>query len=124
MTQGTAGDTTATPTAGALLFSEDLMDVLLVRHTDGADHLTGTYSIPAGRLRDNEDEITAAIRELNEETGVTVSPDELLQLPTTYSATRERKNGVATFTMRPYIGVVPRRHRSSIRTRQHLNSLR
>ena len=40
------------PTAHVLLFQNG--KVLLVRHEEGAGHLTGTYGIPGGRQSQNE----------------------------------------------------------------------
>jgi 8-oxo-dGTP diphosphatase len=55
-------------TVGILLFKENT--VLLVKHGEGASHVTGSYGIPAGRIETGETDAHAAIRELQEETGL------------------------------------------------------
>lgn len=68
--------------------------VLLVKHKDGAQHLTGTYGLPGGRLNEGEDEITASVREISEETGLETTKEDLKEFPNNfYYATIERKNG-------------------------------
>ncbi|MBI2594694.1 MAG: NUDIX hydrolase, partial [Candidatus Colwellbacteria bacterium] len=56
------------PTVAALVLRDD--KVLLVRHKEGAAHLTDTYGLPSGRIGDGESEKEAALRELKEETGL------------------------------------------------------
>lgn len=68
-----------------------LNKVLLVKHTQGAEHLTGVYGLPSGRVEHGESLKEAAIRELREETGITA--EDLVQLPETYFAEIERKSG-------------------------------
>ena len=67
-----------TPTVGILVFKDD--KVLLVKHGEAASHLTGAYGIPAGRLEPDESPIAAAVREFHEETGLSCTPDDLIQL--------------------------------------------
>lgn len=69
----------AIATAGVLIFKNN--QVLLVRHTDKARHLTGSYGLPAGRLEPGEKAIQAAIRELAEETGLITTESDLEELP-------------------------------------------
>ena len=93
-----------TKTAHILVFKED--QVLLVRHGEAADHLTGTYGIPGGRFIEGESVKQAAKRELQEETGLTVDEENLLEFPNNqYTADLERKGGeVKRFTMEVFIG--------------------
>ena len=57
--------------AGALVFNGDA--ILLVRYPDGKG---GTYLVgPGGGLKDHENVIQAIVREVQEETGVTVQPE-------------------------------------------------
>ena len=68
--------------------------VLLVQHTDEADHLTGTYGLPSGRVEPNEAEIDAAHREFTEETGLHVDARDLAEFPNNYfEASIPRKDG-------------------------------
>lgn len=80
--------------------------VLLVRHGEGAGHLTGVYGIPGGRPDEGEDIIDAASRELFEETGITVSNKDLISFPDNqYSANIKRKDGsIKKYTMTVFIG--------------------
>ncbi|MDO8269761.1 MAG: NUDIX hydrolase [Candidatus Levybacteria bacterium] len=56
------------PTVGVIAISESR--VLLVRHEEGAGHITGVYGLPAGRINNDESEQQAAAREFHEETGL------------------------------------------------------
>jgi len=56
------------PTVGVVAISDGR--VLLVRHEDGAGHLTGVYGLPSGRINNDESEQQAAAREFHEETGL------------------------------------------------------
>lgn len=78
-------------TVGVIAISEG--KVLLVKHTKKAAHLTDTYGLPAGRVEEAEEAITGAIRELEEETGLIVTREDLIHLPTIYEADIPRKNG-------------------------------
>lgn len=80
-------------TAHVLVFN-DKNQVLLVRHGASAGHITGVYGIPGGRLNPNEQLIDAAIRELHEETGLSVTKKDLHTFPDNqYSASIKRKDG-------------------------------
>lgn len=61
------------PCAGVLVVDDD--SVLLVKR--GVPPAVGTWSVPAGFLEADEPPEEAAARELHEETGVTVSPDDI-----------------------------------------------
>lgn len=75
-----------TPTYGVLVFreQEEQTEVLLVRHTEAADHETGKYGLPAGRQESEETARETAIRELQEEAGAIVTIDNLHPVPQTY----------------------------------------
>ncbi len=79
-------------TAGVVLLADDSEKVLLVRHEEGAGHITGSYGLPAGKIDKGEEEIEAAARELEEETGVSVPSDQLV-FSGHYEAVVERKKG-------------------------------
>ncbi|MGM0408845.1 MAG: NUDIX hydrolase [Bacteroidota bacterium] len=88
-------------TAGVLAFQN--RKVLLVRHGKKAQHLNDTFGIPAGRIQLNETAIDAAVREFNEESGLTTSVEHLTKLPTTYTAKIERKDGVKNFSLEAFL---------------------
>lgn len=92
-------------TAHILVFQDN--NVLLVRHGETAGHLTGTYGIPGGHLQENEDMLTAALREFQEETGLSVRPEDLQTFPRNkYTAEIQRKDGSSkTYTMEIYIAM-------------------
>lgn len=58
------------PTAGVIVIKNN--QILLIKHSKNAEHLTGIYGLPAGRIDTGESEIVAAARELREETGLIV----------------------------------------------------
>lgn len=90
------------PAIGILVFDED--KVLLVQHGEGAEHLTGIYGIPSGRLEENESEIDAAKREMEEETGLKCSIADLVGYPNNvYFAKIERKHGTDNFKWTVFI---------------------
>ena len=68
------------PTVGVLIY-RNKEEVLLVRHKKSASNLTDTYRLPAGRLKHNESEVKAAIRELKEETGLLTTEESLQDYP-------------------------------------------
>ena len=79
------------PSVGVLIIKDD--KVLLVREEEGSKHLTGVYGVPAGRFEEGESAKEAAARELKEETGLTCSVEDLVEMPNKYTATIERKDG-------------------------------
>jgi ADP-ribose pyrophosphatase YjhB (NUDIX family) len=72
------------------------------RHGEGAGHVTGTWSIPAGRIDDGETARQAAVRDLAEETGVRVDAEALIELPHPYEATVRRKVDLARISMHAF----------------------
>ncbi len=69
--------------------------VLLVCHGEAAQHFTGIYGLPSGKVETSETPKDAAIRELKEETGLTAK--RLFPLPTKYTATLHGKTGPRKF---------------------------
>lgn len=79
------------PTVGVVIIDDD--KVLLVEHGEKAGHLTGSYGTPGGRIDEGESAIQAAVREVNEETGLTVEVEDLVEIPYIYEAELPRKDG-------------------------------
>lgn len=65
--------------------------VLLIKHTEGADHLLHVYGLPAGRVDEGETFEQAGYREFEEETGMKAKT--LLLSPKDYIAEIPRKDG-------------------------------
>lgn len=63
-------------TAKAILLNER-DEVLLVRRSKGDNKRPGEWDIPGGAIDDGEDPRTAVIREIQEEVGITLSPDQV-----------------------------------------------
>jgi len=78
-------------TVAALAF--DKSRVLLVKHGEAAQHLTGMYGLPGGRLDEGESLLDGAAREFQEETGLIPEKTSMIQLGTIYEAEIPRKNG-------------------------------
>jgi len=87
-------------TAGILVYEED--SVLLVRHKN-AEHRPGIYGIPAGRVIHGENLEQAAIRELEEETGLYTTAEHLIQVPKQYTATIDRPGGSVAMTLDVFV---------------------
>lgn len=75
--------------------------VLLVKHGQGAGHLTGVYGIPGGRLDEKETFENAATREFFEETGLIVKKKDLQKFAKNeFTADIKRKDGnIKRYTM-------------------------
>jgi 8-oxo-dGTP diphosphatase len=52
-------------------------EVLMFKRSDDKKNFPGFWSIPGGHIDEGEDPLAAAIREVKEETGVDVTPDNL-----------------------------------------------
>lgn len=83
----------AIPSIGVVVIDGD--KVLLVRHKEAAQHITGTWGLPSGKVEDGETAKNAAIRELKEETGLDAK--RIFPLPTEYTANLEGKAGPRHF---------------------------
>ncbi len=79
--------------------------VLLVKHRKDAAHEFGTYGFPSGTLHKGELEKDAAVRELQEETGLKTTAGLLFEFPNNfYTADIKRKDGSTNrFSMRVFI---------------------
>lgn len=76
--------------ASVVVFRGD--SVLLVRHTN-SKHIEGIYGLPGGRCGDGEPPAETARRELEEETGLTTTTDDLMPLPAPFEAEVTFRNG-------------------------------
>lgn len=52
-------------------------EVLMFKRSEHKKKFPGFWSIPGGHIDEGEDPLTAAIREVQEETGITVTPSEI-----------------------------------------------
>ena len=86
------GDLQVVPTVGVVAFDSHGKFVL-VEHLDAASHITGTIGLPAGRFEEGETAKQAAVRELEEETGLVAKEEDLHLLPVRFCATISRKDG-------------------------------
>lgn len=84
-------ETNRIPTVSAAAFKGK--EVLLVKHGEGASHLTGVYGLPGGRLEEGESLLDAAAREFEEETGLVAEKDSMKPIQTVFEATLQRKGG-------------------------------
>lgn len=66
---------------------------LLVKHGEKADHLTGVWGLPGGRLDGDESLLDAAEREFEEETGLTPLKASIIKIPTIFKGDIKRKSG-------------------------------
>ncbi|MGI8420117.1 MAG: NUDIX hydrolase [Candidatus Levyibacteriota bacterium] len=80
-----------TLTVGIVVLQDN--NVLLVREGEKSGHLTGVYNTPAGRIEDGETPMHAAVRELEEESGLNTTEADLVELPKKYTADIKRKSG-------------------------------
>lgn len=79
------------PTVGIVVLKDN--QVLLVQEGEKSSHLTGVYNTPAGRIEEDETPIQAAVRELQEESGLIATEADLVELPKKYTADIKRKSG-------------------------------
>lgn len=85
---------------GTVIYDGD--KVLLVRHTETARLPPGSHGFPAGRQDEGEDAVTAAIRELEEETGYTTTSEYMHPIPEK-RRTLQMGEGEEEFIFRPFI---------------------
>jgi len=78
------------------IFGLDSENKLLMCHATNSGQYPGIWSIPKGLPENGESFVAAASRELMEETGIEVHPDDLLQLPKKLYKTKEK-------TLQPYL---------------------
>lgn len=77
--------------------------VLLIRLSAG--EFTGRWNLPGGHVRPGEDVVSAAVREVNEEIGLTVRPEHLTFSSVTQHRPPTRSEKVTfTFTVREFDG--------------------
>jgi 8-oxo-dGTP pyrophosphatase MutT (NUDIX family) len=90
-------------TAGVIIIKNN--KVLLVKHGEGAGHLTGVYGLPAGRMEEGETELQTARRELFEETGLSAQDKDFSEFPENdYVADIKRKSGeINTYSIKFFI---------------------
>jgi mutator protein MutT len=99
-------------TIGVIVFKNNKKEVLLVKHGEAARHLTGSYGLPAGRIDKGETATKAAVRELQEETGITTVERDLRKVPYDFGVAKlQRKNGTMyctweVFVCRSYSGEI------------------
>lgn len=68
--------------------------VLLVEEGEGSSHITGMLGIPSGRPKPGETDLQNAAREFEEETGLTVNLEDLVEFEgNIFQADIPRKNG-------------------------------
>lgn len=77
--------------------------VVLVRHGKTAHHYEGVIGLPSGKIDPGETAIQTAKRELEEETGLKCSLEDLVPLPKDYQATIEQKDGTKIFDWQVFL---------------------
>lgn len=95
------------PASVVILFrtKKDEHEVLLVRHGPKAPRKEGVYGFPGGRPKQGESAEEAAIREFNEETGLEITPDNLIPFPgqeNLYAGVNQRENGRKQYVIRAF----------------------
>lgn len=70
------------PSVGVVVISEN--KVCLVRQDEGANHRTGLFGLPARRNRPGETDLQAAMRTLNDETGLNAGSEDFSEFPGNY----------------------------------------
>jgi 8-oxo-dGTP diphosphatase len=85
-----------------LTIKDDQLQVLMVKR--GSMPWRGWWALPGGFIRQEEDLITAARRELTEETGLTVEPSHLEQVATFGAPKRDPRARTVSVG---YLGILP-----------------
>jgi len=105
------------PTAGIILFNVH-DEVLLVEHLEDAKVKVDIWGLPAGKIKENETALQTAVRELFEETGLTVNHEDLRQVPEEYKGKMLYKG---TMTLFPYAIFYTNKYEGEIRGTQKEN---
>lgn len=87
------------PTTGVVVFRQnpedsEITETLLIRNGERAGHITNTYGTAGGRIEAGEATLDAAVRELQEETGLIANAEDLRKLDKIYDTDLPRKDGV------------------------------
>ncbi len=91
-----------TPTVATLIIEHG--KILLVKHGPGARHVENVYGLPSGRIDEGETETQAAVRELQEETGLFADESNLEEFPGNYyETTLQLKKGPEDFSWRVFL---------------------
>lgn len=77
--------------------------VLLLKRGSTAPWMPGRYCLPGGHRDDNESLQNCAVRELHEETGIVISPDDLSSISVQY--TNGYKNTIFVYDKENYYDV-------------------
>ncbi|MDP2705621.1 MAG: NUDIX domain-containing protein [bacterium] len=77
-------------------------EVLLVENGSKSSHINGTYGLPAGKVDFGETHKQAAVRELQEETGLVTREDFLVPLKI-FEATITQKSGPVHFIWHTFL---------------------
>lgn len=92
--ESTEGDLNNLAAGIALIYDNK---ILLV-HPTGASWQRGTCGIPKGSMKQDEDPVESALRELEEETGIKLTADQLEKSPHTVEIYNKRRNTVRLLT--------------------------
>ncbi len=84
-----------------VVFGEENSKVLLVKHE--AARKNGTYGVPGGRPKASETPEETALRELEEETGLEVSYENLVKIPGVYKGVLKRGNGNRYYSLDVFV---------------------
>ena len=71
---------------------------ILLVHPTGASWKRGTCGIPKGSMKEDEDPVESALRELAEETGIVLTPDQLEKSPHTVEIYSKRRQTTRLLT--------------------------
>jgi len=89
------------PTVAILVYQND--KVLLVKYDQEAANPGGSYCLPSGHIKTGETDIAAAVRKLENETGLKTEEKNLFTIPIFYSATFHRRDGLKSFSMKVFL---------------------
>ena len=66
----------------AVIVISEADDRILIGHAPNATNKPNSWDFPKGHIQEGEEPITAAVRELYEETGLVIAPEDLTELNT------------------------------------------